>query len=133
MKLLAIISDGFLATKTFWWISIIGSSLIFTICDTLSKVWVDSGKWSIQSLVLLCVMAPLGYTLFGIVTQKSGLAVAAVLVNSFLVLGTTLMGLIVLKEWSRVSLPQYLGMAFAILGIILLLFPKDLAKNLFLK
>lgn len=130
MKRLATMLTAFLATKAFWWISIFGSSAVFTVCDTLSKVWIDGGRWSRHSLALLCLIAPVGYMLFGVVTQRSGLAVAAVLVNSFLVIGTTLMGLVVMKEWSRVSVLQYVGMALAIVGIILMLFPKEVTKDL---
>ncbi len=109
-----------------WVLAIIGSVGIAALADSVSVLWVKGeSKFSVYLLILF-LLGPLVFITFGLVTTKSGLAVASGMVNSLLVLTSISIGLFVFGEWSRISAFQYVGMIFAITGIALMLFfPKN--------
>ena len=72
--------------------------------------------------VLLCILPPLTYMVFGFVNAETGLAIGSGSVNCLNLLGTMVVGLIALKEWKKVSPGQFGGMASAAAGLVLMLF-----------
>jgi hypothetical protein len=96
--------------------------------NAVSAVWASGeNKFSVWLLVLL-IISPLVFISFGLVTAKVGLTVAAGTVDALLTATTIVIGLIVFREWSRVSSLQYVGIALSMIGICLMLFfPKPSA------
>lgn len=112
--------------KTFlWWLTIFGAVALAATADSISAIWAKGeNKFSLY-LLLIFLLGPAVFMSFGFVTTKVGLAITSGVVNSLLVLTSMSIGLFVFGEWSRVSFLQYMGMALALLGIILMLFfPK---------
>ncbi len=72
------------------WILIIGSALTFIFSDWLAANWGKNG--SLLSLLLMCVVAPTGYVLFGLLNRYKSLSVSSGLVNVILIIGTVLIG-----------------------------------------
>lgn len=72
--------------------------------------------------VVLCILPPLTYMVFGFVNAETGLAIGSGSVNCLNLLGTMVVGLIALKEWKKVSPGQFGGMASAAAGLVLMLF-----------
>ena len=108
-----------------WWLAILGAVALAALADSVSTLWArGDSKLSIY-LLLLCLLGPMVFVSFGLVTTRVGLAITSGVVNSLLVVTSMLIGLFAFGEWSRVSPPQYVGMALAVAGIVLMLFfPK---------
>ncbi len=106
--------------KPFLWIA--GSTVLFTVCDYLSRIWGLGGESSWLAFVLILLIAPCAYYCFGRVTRDSGLAIGSSVINASNVITSILVGLVWLLEWRDISLFQYVGMVFAFLGILLMCF-----------
>ena len=76
-------------------------------------------KREIDAIFLL---APAAFVCFGHVTRRIGLANASGVINSAVVVGTMLVGLIFMEEWKRTTTPQFVGLAFTVVGLALILF-----------
>lgn len=113
--------EGGIWNTLLWWGLIVVATIPFVLGDTLSKIWAEGGPWAWPAFAAIVVIAPIGYMLFGWMAKRSGLALASGLINSLLVLGTMLVGLVIMREWNKVTPPQYVGMALAFAGIILML------------
>lgn len=74
-----------------------------------------------NATILLCILPPLTYMIFGVVNAKIGLAIGSGSINCMNLLGTMLVGLIALNEWKKVSPGQYGGMASSTAGLVLML------------
>ena len=98
------------------WILVIASSSLFIISDSLSAHWGKTG--SVKSLLFLIPLAPLGYLLFGLLNRKMSLGASASLVNLMIVLGAVLIGKLYFHE--MLTIPQYVGIIFAIMAIALI-------------
>src|SRR3989344_2122127 len=106
------------------WFYILGSVLLAVLANYLSTVWAaKDNKFSFWLLAVVAV-SPLVFITFGLVTTKFGLAITSCTIDSLLTIITVLVGLFIFQEWGQVSLYQYFGMSFAILGIILMQFHK---------
>lgn len=109
-----------------WILAIIGSVGIAALADSVSVLWVKGESKISIYLLFLFFLGPLVFITFGLVTTKSGLAIASGVVNSLLVLSSISVGLFIFGEWSRISILQYIGMGLAVAGIALMLFfPKN--------
>lgn len=108
-----------------WFFAIIGAVAIAALADSVSTLWAKGeNKFSIY-LFLIFILGPLVFISFGYVTSKVGLAITSGVVNSLLVLTSMSIGLFIFQEWNKLSTFQYIGMLFALIGIILMLFfPK---------
>ncbi len=105
-----------------WYLSIVGTVGIAVLADTIATIWAHSeNKLSIH-LFFLCILGPLVFMTFGYVTTKTGLSIASGVINSLLVVSSISVGLLFFQEWNKLSTLQYVGMALAITGIILMLF-----------
>jgi hypothetical protein len=109
----------------FWYLAIIGAVTMAALADSVGTLWANSeNKFSIY-LLLIFILGPLVFISFGLITTKTGLAIASGVVNSLLVLTSISIGLLFFGEWSKLSFLQYTGIAFALMGIVLMLFfPK---------
>ena len=104
--------------------SIIIAVAIAASADFVATIWANSqNKFSIY-LGLIFVLGPLVFFSFGLVTTKTGLAMASGIVNSLLVLTSILIGLFYFGEWEKISSGQLIGIFFAFIGILLMLFTK---------
>ncbi|MEK7857525.1 MAG: hypothetical protein AAB320_00165 [Elusimicrobiota bacterium] len=106
---------------------IAGALAIALFANSVSAVWAKQpGKVS-WPLFLMLLSSPLVFVSFGLVTARLGLAVGAGVIDSLLSVSTIAVGLILFREWDKVSSLQYLGMFLAFVGVaLMLLFPKPL-------
>ena len=106
------------------WIAVMGTVAIASLSDSVAAVWAKGeNKFSIY-LLLIFLLSPFVFISFGLVTSRIGLAITSGVINSLLVLSTILVGLFFFNEWNKVSFLQYLGMFFALVGIVLMLFSQ---------
>lgn len=109
--------------KNLWWIAAIVSSVsIAALTDSISVLWAKGEDKISIYLLFIFLLSPVVFISFGLVTTRSGLAIASGVVNSLLVISSISIGLFVFGEWSRLSVFQYIGMGLALVGIILMLF-----------
>ena len=98
------------------WIFVVASAALFILCDALSAHW---GKTdSRNSLLLVMALSPFSYYLFALVNQRVELAVAASLVNTMVVVGGILVGVVFFGE--TLSHLQMAGIGMAICAVTLL-------------
>ncbi len=96
------------------------SVAIAVLANYVASQWArEPYKWS-WWLVALFILSPLVFLSFGFVSQRFGLSVAGAINDSLLTISTIVVGLVVLQEWNRVSPAQYIGMLFAVIGIVLM-------------
>lgn len=109
------------------------SKLLYALCavaialagNSVSAVWARGENKMSLWLLLLLVLSPLVFISFGLATAKLGVAIGAGVMDSLLAVATILLGLIFFKEWNKISVVQYVGIAFSVVGICLMLFfPK---------
>jgi multidrug transporter EmrE-like cation transporter len=107
------------------WLYIIGALAIAVLGNTVSTVWAkEADKFNLWLLAVI-IISPFVYISFGLVTSKMGLTIASGVIDSLLTVSTIAVGLIFFQEWSKISVVQYVGMAFALSGMFMMLFfPK---------
>lgn len=98
------------------WLLVLLSATFFLFADSLSANWGKTGH--VGSILLMIVLAPLGYWLFGILNKTVSLGVSSSLVNLLIILGGVLVGWFYFGEILGVR--QILGIFMAIVAIILL-------------
>lgn len=109
-------------TKFEIWIYIIIAVLVALGANSISAVWASKASKFNLWLIALLIISPLVFITFGLVTEKLGLALTSGTIDSLLTISTILVGLIFFNEWKMLSLYQYIGTFFAILGIIMIQF-----------
>ena len=63
---------------------------------------------------------------FGLVTSRVGVAVSSAVVDTLLTVSTVAVGLLLFREWNRLSAIQYVGMLLALMGVLLMVsFSKE--------
>lgn len=108
-----------------WWLAVVGAVALAALADSVSALWARGDNKLSVYLVLILLLGPMVFVSFGLVTTRVGLAMTSGVVNSLLVLTSISIGLFAFGEWSKVSTLQYVGMALAVVGIVLMLFfPK---------
>jgi multidrug transporter EmrE-like cation transporter len=94
--------------------------------NSVSALWAKNENRYSLWLLLLVVLSPFVFISFGLVTGRMGLAITSAVIDSLLTISTIIVGLVFFKEWDKISTAQYVGMAFAIIGIFLMIyFPKE--------
>jgi multidrug transporter EmrE-like cation transporter len=107
------------------WLQVFMAVGIASAGNSISAIWASGEKSFSVWLLLLVLVAPLVFVTFGLVAARTGLAVAAGVIDALLTVTTMIIGLTFFREWEKVSFLQYTGMAFTLAGIcLLLLFPK---------
>lgn len=102
------------------WSYVIGAVLIALAANSISAIWAAKASRFNPWLGAVILISPLVFISFGLVTSKIGLTLSSGTIDSLLTISTILVGLFIFKEWSSMSLYQYLGISFSILGIILM-------------
>lgn len=95
------------------WLLIISSAGMFILADSLAANWGKNG--SITSILLMCVIAPLGYLLFGKLNSMQSLSVSSGLVNMILIVGTVIVGITIFQD--EVTTRQWIGLCLAFLAV----------------
>ena len=103
------------------WFSILGAVAIAATANSIAAVWARGDRFS-WWLVAVLLISPLVFISFGLVTSRIGLAVSSGVVDSLLTITTIAVGLLLFQEWNKISTIQYLGMALALTGVILMVF-----------
>jgi multidrug transporter EmrE-like cation transporter len=95
---------------------VLSSTAVFILCDALAANW---GKnKSTASLILVVLVSPICYLLFGMLNEHKSLATSSAVINILALVGTILVGVIVFREG---LLPrQMFGISFAFFAILLL-------------
>jgi multidrug transporter EmrE-like cation transporter len=100
----------------FVWSVVLLCAGMFILCDGLSAHWGKTGNG--RSLAIVMLLSPLSYSAFAFINTKMNLAVTGALVNTIVVVGAALVGVLVFKE--ELSSMQYLGIALALVSVTLL-------------
>ena len=104
--------------KIYTWGYIAFAVAIALTANAIATVWAEGeSKFSIWLLAII-VISPIVFIAFGLVTARVGLVVSSGTIDSLLTISTITFALFVFKEWSSVSIAQYVGIAFTINGII---------------
>ena len=89
---------------------------MFILCDGLSAHWGKTGSG--RSLLMAMLLSPICYSAFAFINTRLDLSVTGALVNTLVVVGGALVGVVFFKE--QLSSAQYLGIALAVLSVTLL-------------
>ncbi len=104
--------------------AVLTCAVLSTITDALSVQFWKKQNWGLGMLVIL--IAPCVFFAFGYAGNKYGLSIASCITNSLVVIGPILVGLFLFSEWKNMTWQVYLGMAFVVIGItIVVLFNRD--------
>ena len=107
---------------------IIVAAAVAISANSISAIWAkQDDKFSIWLLAVVLI-SPLVFITYGLVTSRVGVALASSIIDSLLIVGTIAIGLIFFHEWNKILSLQYVGMAFALFGILLILFSPYLTK-----
>lgn len=106
------------------WSYILVAVILALAANSLSAIW--AGKQDRMNIWLLAVViiSPFVFITFGLVTAKVGLTISSATVDSLLTASTIIVGLFLFNEWDNISIQQYIGMGFALTGIVLMQFSK---------
>jgi drug/metabolite transporter (DMT)-like permease len=85
----------------------------FVTCDALSAYWGKHG--STVSLIAFFLLSPIGYLLFGYLNRLQKLAVAGVVVNLVIAMGTVAVGLFLFRE--QLTRRETLGLVLGLVSI----------------
>lgn len=89
----------------------------FVICDTLSAYWGrNGGVWYLVSIIAL---APLGYLMFALLNRTNSLSVSSGLVNTMIIIGTIMIGILGFQD--ALTVKQGVGLFFAVLAVGLMI------------
>lgn len=100
----------------FIWVFVAVAAALFILCDALSAHWGKTDSRS--SLLLVLALSPVSYYFFALVNQRVELAVAASLVNTIVVMGGIVVGVVFFGE--TLSHLQMAGIGMAICAVTLL-------------
>ena len=107
------------------WAYVVVAVIIAVIGNSLSTIWARGEDKFSPWLIAVLLISPMVFISFGLVTSKFGLAISSGVIDSLLTITTISVGLIFFQEWNKISAVQYLGMVFALGGVLLMLFfPK---------
>lgn len=88
----------------------------FILCDAISARWGKQG--GITLLAVLCVLASLGFVLFGVLNRSETLSTSSALVNPTIAIGTILVGILLFQD--PIGPRQVLGFLLAVGAVGLL-------------
>jgi len=92
------------------------SAGLFIWANVLSLRWGKSGEPYI--FLLFTVVACFAYAIFGKLSSERGVAITSGLVDSSILIGTVMIGVLFLGE--ALNIRQIFGLCFALLGLVLL-------------
>ena len=65
----------------------------------------------------MLALSPLVFITFGRVTAQTGLASGSAIVDSLLTVTTVVIGLVVMQEWRKLSMDNFLGILLVLIGV----------------
>ena len=98
------------------WALTLFSAGFFILCDSLSTNWAKTS--SASSVVMVVLLSPLAYILFGLLASRVNLSIAGSLVNLMIMIGAVLVGLLYFKE--HVTILQWIGIGLGGISIVIL-------------
>jgi multidrug transporter EmrE-like cation transporter len=98
------------------WLIIVLSASLFVFCDYLSTNWARTNN--MNSIVLVFVLGPIAYILFGLLTRIKSVSISSGIVNMFLLIGTILVGIFIFKD--HLDIKQIFGLILALIAVILM-------------
>ncbi len=98
------------------WALTLCSAGFFILCDSLSANWAK--KSHLSSLLIVVVLSPVAYLLFGLLASRVNLAVAGSLVNLMIMVGAVLVGFFYFKE--QITGLQWTGIILGAVAILIL-------------
>jgi multidrug transporter EmrE-like cation transporter len=101
---------------TIVWVLTLVSAGFFILCDSLSTHWAKTSSSS--SVVMVVVLSPFAYLLFGLLASRVNLAVAGSLVNLVIMIGAVLVGILYFKE--QVTRLQWIGVGLGAAAVVIL-------------
>lgn len=106
------------------WVYIISAASVALLANSISAIWAkQENKFTIW-LLLLVLISPFVFVMFGLAVTKLGLTVSSATIDSLLTISTIFVGIVVFKEWGVLSPYQLIGIALSVAGIILMHFYK---------
>ena len=112
--------------KNFLYIAV--AVVIAVSANSISAIWArQDNKFSLWLLAVILI-SPLVFITYGVVTSRIGVALSSTIIDALLIVGTILVGLVLFDEWNKILSLQYVGMAFALVGISLILFSPYFTK-----
>ena len=105
------------------WFYILIAVLVALLANSISTIWASKeNKFHSIWFLAVLLISPLVFITFGLVTSKFGLTITSAIVDSLLTVSTILVGLFLFGELGSISWYQIVGIFFAIIGIVLMLF-----------
>ena len=92
----------------------------FVTCDALSAHWGKNG--SKAALIAFSILSPLGYLLFGYLNRFEKLAVAGIVVNLVIAMGTVAVGLFLFHE--QLTRREAVGLVLGLVSIYVMIGAK---------
>ena len=89
------------------------AAIAFVTCDALAAYWGKHG--SRTSLAAVALLSPFGYVLFGYLNRFQKLAVAGIVVNLVIAMGTVAVGLVLFDE--QLSRREMIGVGLGLISI----------------
>jgi len=103
-------------TSLILWAYTIGAAAMFILCDSLAANW---GKTKdLKSLIIVFLLGPIAYVVFGLLNQTKSLAISSGMVNILLIAGNVLVGVLIFRE--ILSPREWLGLGFGVVALILM-------------
>lgn len=94
----------------------VSAAAAFVTCDALSAQWGKRG--SKVSLIAFSLLSPMGYLLFGYLNRFQKLAVAGIVVNLVIAVGTVAVGLLLFHE--QLTRRETLGLMLGLVSIYII-------------
>jgi hypothetical protein len=106
------------------WLYIIGAVAVALTANSISAIWAGKeSKFTIWLLALILI-SPFVFITFGLVTSKLGVTISSGTVDSLLTISTIIVGLFLFNESGGISIYQYVGIGFSLVGIVLMQITK---------
>ena len=102
--------------------------VVAVTANSISAIWAkQDSKFSLW-LVAVILISPVVFITYGLVTTKIGLTLATSVIDSLLIIGTILVGLFIFRDIDKILTLQYVGMALALSGVLLIIFSPHFVK-----
>ena len=106
------------------WLNVAVAVAVALAANYSASMWASSENRPLWFIIMLLI-SPLVFITFGLTTARLGVSISSGAIDSLLTVSTVMVGLIIFQEWNKISTTQYVGLAFALCGIFLMIFfPK---------
>ena len=109
-------------------LDIIIAVIVAVSANSISAIWAKQDDKSSIWLLAVIFISPLVFITYGMVTSRIGVALASSVIDSLMIVGSVAVGLLLFREWDKLLSLQYLGIAFALFGVSLIIFSPYFTK-----